>query len=673
MSNLKVVVSKVEKVFNINISRTVSGSGGGSDVNANNVENSPQKTQYIALGGKKKTLISALIALFKLDFDALYAVIGHTHTGVYQPVGDYATNSALTSKADLENGKIPASQLPSFVDDVVEAANYAALPATGESGKIYVTLDTNLTYRWTGSGYAEISASLALGETSSTAYRGDRGKEAYDARHTHSNKSILDSIQEALTTALKSGYDSAVSWIATNGSALINNSHSHANKTDVLDKLAWNSADSTVDIPLGSNVTLQVGQEELLRVYNNTGSPLIDGQAVYISGSSGTRVAVALASYDSEVTSADTIGIVTEPIAVNSEGFVTISGLVRGINTNSYNAGDSLWLGINGALTATRPVAPLHAVYIGKVVKKAGASDGIIYVKVQNGYELTELHDVDTSKTKSIPVDADSLFIRDSADSSIWKRITWSAFKTLFLQTVSRDNSLTGDGATTTLGMASMFDRARLVGIQYVEDFLCSTLNLNYKGFGLSTALAGGTYAITNSEFIATSSASANSGYGIYFFGTSGTSYTRPLGFFKRIEDICYIDTTITGKSLRIGHATGLTLATPTDGVYIDVDSANGKFVAKSVKLGVGTTTIAICSISANTYYRRVIDISDVASIKFYIYSSAGSLIGSATVTTNIQTASSMAVGDVLINTAGSASAVGKIRLFGVTIAPINL
>ncbi len=83
--------------------------------------------------------------------------------------------------AELDsNGRVPSSQLPSYVDDVVEYASRSAFPATGESGKIYVALDTNLTYRWSGSDYVEISPSLALGETSSTAYRGDRGKAAYD-------------------------------------------------------------------------------------------------------------------------------------------------------------------------------------------------------------------------------------------------------------------------------------------------------------------------------------------------------------------------------------------------------------------------------------------------------------------------------------------------------------
>ena len=93
----------------------------------------------------------------------------------------------LNKKADLVSGKVPASQLPAYVDDVLEFANLASFPATGESGKIYIAIDTNLTYRWGGSSYVVMSSSLALGETSSTAYRGDRGKIAYDHSQTTGN------------------------------------------------------------------------------------------------------------------------------------------------------------------------------------------------------------------------------------------------------------------------------------------------------------------------------------------------------------------------------------------------------------------------------------------------------------------------------------------------------
>ena len=110
---------------------------------------------------------------------------------------DASLKGAANGVAELDaNGKVLTSQLPSFVDDVIEAENFAVLPNEGETGKIYVTLDNNKTYRWSGSAYIEISASLTLGETDSTAYRGDRGKIAYD-HATDANK-----INSAITSGM---------------------------------------------------------------------------------------------------------------------------------------------------------------------------------------------------------------------------------------------------------------------------------------------------------------------------------------------------------------------------------------------------------------------------------------------------------------------------------------
>lgn len=99
-------------------------------------------------------------------------------TTTYIPASQKGANSGV---AELDSsGKVPSSQLPSYVDDVLEYSTTSDFPATGETGKIYLATTTNLAYRWGGTEYVEISAGLALGETSSTAYRGDRGKTAYD-------------------------------------------------------------------------------------------------------------------------------------------------------------------------------------------------------------------------------------------------------------------------------------------------------------------------------------------------------------------------------------------------------------------------------------------------------------------------------------------------------------
>ena len=120
---------------------------------------------------------------------------------------------AASGVAELDSaGKVPSSQLPSYVDDVVEYASLSAFPATGETGKIYIALDTNKTYRWSGSAYVEISASLALGETSSTAFRGDRGKTAYNNSNT--NKTNIGTLAD-LTTTNKNNLVEAINEVNT--------------------------------------------------------------------------------------------------------------------------------------------------------------------------------------------------------------------------------------------------------------------------------------------------------------------------------------------------------------------------------------------------------------------------------------------------------------------------
>lgn len=113
----------------------------------------------------------------------------------------YFWNKIQQNFANLsDNGKVPANQLPSYVDDVLEYGTFNTFPTTGEDGKIYVAQDTNLTYRWSGTRYVEISQSLALGETSSTAYPGDKGKQLSEdlkaeiGRSKHEDASIREAI-----------------------------------------------------------------------------------------------------------------------------------------------------------------------------------------------------------------------------------------------------------------------------------------------------------------------------------------------------------------------------------------------------------------------------------------------------------------------------------------------
>jgi hypothetical protein len=126
------------------------------------------------------------------------------------------------------------------------------------------------------------------------------------------------------------------------------------------------------------------------------GEAITKGQAVYVSSADGTNMIVSKASNATEATSSKTMGLIAQTLANNGKGFVITEGLLAGLNTASATAGDPVWLGTGGNLIyglADKPVAPAHLVFIG-IVTRANSSNGEIFVKVQNGFELQELHNV---------------------------------------------------------------------------------------------------------------------------------------------------------------------------------------------------------------------------------------------------------------------------------------
>ena len=123
---------------------------------------------------------------------------------------------------------------------------------------------------------------------------------------------------------------------------------------------------------------------------------LTAGQAVYVSSANGTNMIVSKASNAAESTSSKTLGLVAQNMAINDVGFVVTEGLLAGLDTSAAVAGDPVWLGTNGNLIyglVNKPIAPAHMVFIG-IVTRAQSNNGEIFVKVQNGYEIGELHDV---------------------------------------------------------------------------------------------------------------------------------------------------------------------------------------------------------------------------------------------------------------------------------------
>ena len=156
----------------------------------------------------------------------------------------------------------------------------------------------------------------------------------------------------------------------------------------------WDTGNKTPSVLLENGVELQLGQENVVLVYNNSASTITNGSVVAVNGAQGQRPAVVLADADTEPLSAGTLGIATENIAAGAEGFVTTFGVIRGIDTSSFTAGNPIYLSSTaGQFTATRPSAPAHTVFLGWIIK-VNASSGEVFVNISNGWELDELHNV---------------------------------------------------------------------------------------------------------------------------------------------------------------------------------------------------------------------------------------------------------------------------------------
>jgi hypothetical protein len=248
-----------------------------------------------------------------------------------------------------------------------------------------------------------------------------------------------------------------------------------AGAADAERRLAWNPATGTVQVGMvGGNVQAELGQTLYAYVHNAESFQINKGQPVYLYQATGDKASVKLAFNTSDAGSAKTLGLAAENIAQGANGLVICQGVLDKLNTSSFNEGDTLYLGASaGTLTATKPKAPNHLVYLG-VVERANNGNGQIYVRTQNGYELDEIHDV------LITTPANGQLIIYDAVTSLWKNanitagtgisitngagtITISAPENGTVTSVGTGTGLTG-GPITSTGTISLANTAVSAG-----------------------------------------------------------------------------------------------------------------------------------------------------------------------------------------------------------------
>jgi hypothetical protein len=229
--------------------------------------------------------------------------------------------------------------------------------------------------------------------------------------------------------------------------------------------------------------TLLSSDRLVTNVRNTSGATITKGTVVYLNGSSGTLPTIAKAQANAESTSTGTYGVVQDNIANNANGYVVVIGNLSALDTSAYNAGDILWLSptVAGGYTTTKPVAPNHAVYVG-IVTRSSNTQGTIEVKIQNGYELDELHNVLITSVAN-----NDVLTYDTA-SSLWKNKAFSTLSTDTLDTVTTRGATTSNGITvgsvSAAGLSNLLGQIRTfatTGNTYMGASPASATDAGYK------------------------------------------------------------------------------------------------------------------------------------------------------------------------------------------------
>jgi len=345
-------------------------------------------------------------------------------------------------------------------------------------------------------------------------------------------------------------------------------------------------------------------------VYNSTGATLTKGTIVYINGGQGNLPTVTKALATGDSTSAQTFGVVQANITNNNNGYVVVAGKLSDLDTQAYTAGTQLYLSSTtaGTWTSTKQYAPNHLVYVGVVVR-SHPTQGIVEVKIQNGYELDELHDV----AAQTPSNNDGLFFESS--TSLWKNKS--------IATILGGTPVTGTGTTNTL---PKFTGASTIGNSNITDTgslitLGSDTYVNgAMGFGTSTLgsyiirivspLTGGTttYGISNAPVIQSSVTSAASIYRTapqtqaasftlsnlnHFFAEqsvigAGSTVSTQIGF--------YADNSLIGATNNYGFYGGIPSGTNRWNLYM-AGTANNYMGGA---LGIGATSLTARGLSVS-------------------------------------------------------------------------
>jgi hypothetical protein len=464
--------------------------------------------------------------------------------------------------------KITLAQLGAIFSGAVSFyTDLASFPATGDINVIYCAKDTQKLYLWSGSAYVEVFPSQALLDTYQL--RSEKGVSNGYASLDSGGKVPISQLPSSImeykgtwnastnTPTLANGTGDTGDVYICNVAGTVNfgagpltfavgdyviysgtiwqrSSGAVGTVTSVAvsrsgDALAITGSpvttSGTINVGFAGNSTQYINgagnlvtfpgvineaQNLITEVYNKTGATLTKGTVVYINGGQGNLPTITKALATGDSTSAQTYGIVRNDITNNNNGYVVVAGRISDLDTQAFTEGTQLYLSSTtaGAYTSTKQYAPNHLVYVGIVVR-AHPTQGVVEVKIQNGYELDELHNV----AAQTPTNNDGIFWE--ASTSLWKN---KSIATILGYTPQAQ--LNGTGFVKASGTTISYDNSTYVTIDTFETITAS------KNFavGLSLGSAGGTnqasvFANTSSLF------SGSAGVNVFGFNSANNIY----------------------------------------------------------------------------------------------------------------------------------------------------
>ncbi len=346
------------------------------------------------------------------------------------------------------------------------------------------------------------------------------------------------------------------------------------------------------------------------------GATLSKGAAVYVSSANGTNMIVSAASNASEATSSKTLGLLETGGVTNDLVKVITEGLLAGLDTSTATAGDPVWLGVNGALIfglANKPVAPAHMVFIG-IVTRVQSVNGEIFVKVQNGFELDELHNVSISSLAN-----NHTLVWESA-TSLWKNKTIAA----------------------ALGYTPADDSAvvKLTGDQTVAGVKTFTSVVNAPTLSLNGGVLSGNNIVsmrsnpTGGQFRIEKSDGSLSAYPFYI-GADGTALAYYYNAAGALKVLLHTDnTSYFGNSLSVGYSTYATTsymldvngtARFTGTLTISTSSSPGLNISKDSSAD--NRYLRLTNTQASSKSWDLINQTNANSNKFVIYNATDNLV----------------------------------------------